>query len=193
MTVEVGVVGGRRVATVSGELDLDSAHMLRHGLGDALRAADDVLELDLTGVHFCDCSALNVLLLVRKNAREASKSLVLRASSPAVQRLLELTGAAALFPAVSPEDDLAAENAHPHRALETRGAIDTACGMLMASFGLDPEQAWRVLVTVSRQSDTRLHVIADSLLQSKAGRPLSEFLAAQLAAAVEEHGTRDAG
>ncbi|MBK3575670.1 anti-sigma factor antagonist [Streptomyces sp. MBT65] len=192
-TVDVGVVGGRLVATVSGALDLDSAHMLRHRLGDALRDADDGLELDLTGVDFCDCSALNVLLLVRKNARETSKNLVLRASSPAVQRLLELTGAAPLFPATSPDDGLASKNAHLHRALETRGTIDAACGMLTAFFGLTRGQAWQVLVTVSQHSNTKLHLIADALLHSTADRPLSESLAAHLATAVQAHGTRDAG
>ncbi|MFJ9251072.1 anti-sigma factor antagonist [Streptomyces sp. NPDC101776] len=192
-TVDVGVVGGRLVATVSGELDLDSAHMLRHRLGDALRDVDDGLELDLAGVDFCDCSALNVLLLLRKNARETSKNLVLRASSPAVQRLLELTGAASLFPAASPDDALAAENALLYRALGTRGTIYEACGMLMTSFGLTREQAWQVLVTVSQHSNTKLHLIADAFLQSTAGRPLSESLAGLLAEAVQAHGTRDAG
>lgn len=188
VTVEAGAPGNRFMVTVYGELDLASTQILQHRLDDALRDATDGLELDLAGVDFCDCSALNVLLLIRRNARETAKSVVLRASSPAVKRLLELTHTDALFAGESSGKDLATENAQLHRALETRASIDRACGMLMTSFHLTAEQAWRVLVTVSQHSNTKLHVIADSLLQSIAGRPLPESLADHLAAAVQTHG-----
>jgi anti-anti-sigma factor len=85
-------------------------------------------------------------------------------------------------------DSLATENAQLHRAMQTRAPIDLARGMLMASFRLTPEQAWHVLVTTSQHSNTKLHRIADALLQSADGRaPLPAPLAGHLAAAVQTH------
>ncbi|MGY6023432.1 anti-sigma factor antagonist [Streptomyces spinosirectus] len=193
MTFSVDTVGDRLVVTVSGDLDLDSDQLLQKTLSDALDDATGGLELDLAGVDFCDCSALNVLLRVRHRAQEESKSLVLRASSPAVQRLLALSGTFPLFAAGSAEPDptngeLAAENAQLHRALESHANIDLARGMLMASFRLTPDQAWQVLVSASQDSNTKLHVIADAMLRTAHGEALPASLADHVASAVGEHG-----
>lgn len=191
-TLRVDTAGDRLVVTVSGELDLDSDELLQKTLSDALDRATGGLELDLAGVGFCDCSALRVLLRVHHRARATSKTLVLRASSPAVQRLLALSGALSLFGdgAEEPEaadGELVAENEQLHRALETHATIDLARGMLMASFRLNPEQAWQVLVTASQRSNTKLHVIAEALLRTAHGEALPESLADPVASAVQEH------
>jgi anti-anti-sigma factor len=91
-------------------------------------------------------------------------------------------------PAEPSHASLTRENAQLHRAMQTRAPIDLARGMLMASFHLTPEQAWQVLVTTSQHSNTKLHRIADALLQSADGRaPLPAPLAGHLAAAVQTH------
>jgi hypothetical protein len=85
-------------------------------------------------------------------------------------------------------DGLATENAQLHRAMETRTPIDLARGMLMASYQLSAEQAWQVLVTTSQHSHTKLHQIADTLLQTADSHtPLPEPLADHLATAVQTH------
>jgi anti-anti-sigma factor len=195
-TLHVGTAGDRLTVTVSGELDLDSDQLLRQTLGDALDRATGGVELDLSGVTFCDCSALNVLLDVHHRARERSKSLVLRASSPAVDRLLSLTGTLPLFtapPAPRPEpgrrEALVTENAQLRQALQSHAAIDLARGMLMASFRMTPQQAWQVLVTTSQHSNTKMRLIADALLETSGGRALPASLAGHLASAVATHGT----
>lgn len=237
VTVRVNAAGDRLLVTVSGELDLDSDPFLQQTLNKALDRATDGLELDLAAVDFCDCSALNVLLDVRDRARLAAKSVVLRATSRAVERLLTLTDTLPLFtenpadpgqnaaptraaadqatPPAHPADErvasggpsarearhhrsaehaeasldgLATENAQLHRAMETRTPIDLARGMLMASFHLSAEQAWQVLVTTSQHSNTKLHRIADALLETADGdTPLHEPLAGHLATAVQTH------
>jgi anti-anti-sigma factor len=197
-TFHVDAVGDRLVVTVSGELDLDSDQALRQTLGDALARAAGGVELDLAGVEFCDCSALNVLLYVHHRARARSKPLVLRATSPAVRRLLTLTGTLPLFtttpaePAEEPTDradgDLATENAQLRRAMKSHATIDLARGMLMASFQLTAQQSWEVLVTASQHSNTKLRLVADALLQTTGGRALPEPLAGHLATAVRTHG-----
>ncbi|MET7765985.1 anti-sigma factor antagonist [Streptomyces sp. NPDC005393] len=99
VTLDVDTVGDRLIVTASGELDLESDQVLQHTLSDALDHAVGGLELDLAGVEFCDCSALNVLLRVRHRALQASKSFILCATSPAVARLLALTSTLPLFTA----------------------------------------------------------------------------------------------
>ncbi|MFB7356049.1 STAS domain-containing protein [Streptomyces gardneri] len=55
------------------------------------------LDVDLSGVTFCDSSGLDMLLRLNRRANRAGKSLVLTALSPRVTRLLRLTGAEHLF------------------------------------------------------------------------------------------------
>jgi hypothetical protein len=70
------------------------------------------------------------------------------------------------------------------RAMQTRPVIDLARGALMASFRLSPEQAWEVLVTVSQNTNTKLHHVAEEIVGAITGPPLSEVLQQELAATV---------
>ncbi|MEV1050294.1 STAS domain-containing protein [Streptomyces sp. NPDC059017] len=89
---------GRLVVVIRGELDFDTAPVLRLALREALGRSRTGLELDLQGVPFLDCSGLNVLLGVRDEARDRGKCMTLGARSPAVVRLLDLSGTASQFP-----------------------------------------------------------------------------------------------
>ncbi|MGY6021727.1 anti-sigma factor antagonist [Streptomyces spinosirectus] len=97
VTFRVDSVGDRHVVVICGELDLESNPILQQTLGEALARTTGGLELDLAGVDFCDCSALNVLLHMHHRARTTAKSFIVRATSPAVHRLLTLTGTLPLF------------------------------------------------------------------------------------------------
>ena len=93
---------GRTVAAVTGEIDYDSAPVLEQALAHALRSRVTRLELDLTGVGFCDCAGLDVLLHARRLARDAQVELTLTGTSTAFRRLLELTGTRGLFTLTAP-------------------------------------------------------------------------------------------
>ncbi|MER7306787.1 STAS domain-containing protein [Streptomyces griseoluteus] len=80
-----------------GELDLVSGEQIRGRLVEALTASPNRLELDLSGVSFCDCAGLNVLLELRHRALSQGKTVTIRAASPVVDRLLDLIGAQKLF------------------------------------------------------------------------------------------------
>jgi hypothetical protein len=82
------------------------------------------------------------------------------------------------------EHDLRVEIVQLRRAMQTRPPIDMARGMLMASFGLGPEEAWTVLVTLSQRTNTKLHRVAQTLVDSVRGGPLPQALRRELAAAV---------
>jgi anti-anti-sigma factor len=209
--------GTRTLVTVSGEIDIDTEQTLQRALRLALARSSEGVDIDLTGVGFCDCSGLNVLLRVRRIALTDGKTLRVRAAAPEVERLLTLTDTSSLFTharapvngvvntwhehhqhsaathnpmeenEVSDEaEELRVEVVQLKRAMLTRPVIDLARGVLMASFGLSPDNAWSVLVDVSQHTNTTLHQLAEELVDSVNGPPLSQSLQQQLSAAVAE-------
>ncbi|HLL35553.1 MAG TPA: STAS domain-containing protein [Streptomyces sp.] len=174
--------------SVAGELGLEVGEELRSALRAALAHTDEGIDLDLSGVSFCDCSGLNVLLAVREQALAEGKSVTLDRISSVVERLLSLTGTLPLFlPAAGvngTEQELGVEVVQLRRAMQTRPTIDLARGVLMASFGLSPQDAWEVLVAVSQRTNTKLYRLADGLVEAVRGDPLPEPLRREVAAAV---------
>ncbi|SDK30221.1 ANTAR domain-containing protein [Streptomyces indicus] len=172
LVVEVYEVGPRRHIVVGGEIDLDSGPALADALAAALEDSQTGIDLDLSRVGFCDATGLNVLLSLREQALEQDRTLVLRAASPLLIRVLSVTDSLALL-AGWPEgedaqegEELRTELAHLRRAMETRPVIDMARGLLMATFRLDAEDAWTVLVEVSQHTNIKLHEVARMLLDA---------------------------
>jgi anti-anti-sigma factor len=91
LAIEVTSADGRSKVSVAGELDAASAGELEAAL-TAEVSASTAVELDLGGVGFIDSSGLRALLVAQQAADDAGGSLVLVATTPAVDRLLELTG-----------------------------------------------------------------------------------------------------
>ncbi|MFH8746914.1 anti-sigma factor antagonist [Streptomyces rimosus] len=94
---------GRTGVAVQGELDLHACEEVEHDLREALSRSAQGLDLHLDAVPFFDCSGLNMLLRLRMRAVAQGKTVVVRSSSRAVERLLDLTGVRKLF--ISPEPD----------------------------------------------------------------------------------------
>ncbi|WP_406176511.1 ANTAR domain-containing protein [Streptomyces sp. NBC_00996] len=189
----------RVLVVVSGDLDIDTEQMLQSALRDALVGSVSGVDLDLGGVEFCDCSGLNVLLRMRRRALADAKSLGIRTAGASVERLLDLTHTRPLF-AWTNEDaqyedadqDLRIELLQLRQAMQTRPVIDLARGVLMATFALSAEAAWKVLVTVSQRTNTKLRHVAQNLVNSVNGDPLPEPQQQQFAAAVADHSTSPA-
>ena len=97
LRVEIDPGDGYTRIKVTGELDHDSAGLLKAALTRALGDRGDHLEVDLAGVRFCDCAGLNVLLRIRACAKDSGVSLTLAQVGSSVQRLLALTGTRTLF------------------------------------------------------------------------------------------------
>ncbi|MDQ0604631.1 anti-anti-sigma factor [Streptomyces canus] len=210
LTIHADADGQPTVVTASGEIDFGNSPALGQILQEALDHSADGVEVDLAGIGFCDCSGLNVLLHMRRRAREAAKTLTVRASGPTVQRLLALTGTVDELTATDtartprtggdrapcgPEHDadrtidgIRAEIEQLRRAMQTRPAIDVARGILMAAYTISAEQAWQVLVTTSQTSNTKLSLLAETLMNTVHGDNLPEPLASHLAKALQEHG-----
>ncbi|MFD7162480.1 ANTAR domain-containing protein [Streptomyces violascens] len=187
--------GDGTVVDVCGELDLATDQQLRHALGAAPAGSDGSVQLDLSGVEFCGCSAVNILLHIRQPALD---------QPPAVPGL---DGAASPRTAPPPDDpepgadlaadrdcdpdpdmDLRLELGQLRQAMESRGTIDLARGILMAAFALTPEDAWNVLVATSQHTNTKLRRLAEQVVDSAGGTPLPESVRKHLSAAVAEAG-----
>jgi anti-sigma B factor antagonist len=76
--------------TVSGELDLNSAPVLREALEDAVGRGRNRVSIDAAGVTFIDSSALMVVLTARNDLVAGGGTLYLTDASPPVTRILEI-------------------------------------------------------------------------------------------------------
>lgn len=81
---------GVPVVTLSGELDLASVPTLIRVLDDIIARRPASVIFDVGGVSFIDSSGLAVLLSVTERATEVG----LRRPTPAVQRIIDVTGLA---------------------------------------------------------------------------------------------------
>jgi anti-sigma B factor antagonist len=87
----------RALITLSGEMDLYSAPVVRESLARCLRDGVRVIDIDLTDVTFCDCHGLGVFLEARRHAIANGGSLRLRHPRPELSRLLDLAGVGPLL------------------------------------------------------------------------------------------------
>jgi anti-anti-sigma factor len=91
--------GTARVA-VAGEVDLATTPVLRERLLRVLRdQRPDLLDVDLAGVTFLDCTGLGVLVAVRNAAIRAGRQMRVSHPQPIVRQVLEVTGLLGVFTA----------------------------------------------------------------------------------------------
>ncbi|MFY9932688.1 MAG: STAS domain-containing protein [Streptosporangiaceae bacterium] len=84
---------GGTVVAISGEVDVCTEAPLQQSLLRIIRECGAKLMLDMSGVSFIDCAGLRALLLTRRRAEMRGVFLRLIATSAAVRRVIELTGA----------------------------------------------------------------------------------------------------
>lgn len=96
-TSRADVHAGAARVTLVGELDLDAAPYVRDAVAACLVKRPTSLDLDLTGVSFCDCAGLNSLLVARNSVLWAGVDLRVEGIGEQLSRLLALIGAESLF------------------------------------------------------------------------------------------------
>lgn len=82
----------RTLITLAGEIDLESAPLVRAALARCLGDGIRIIDVDLTPVTFCDCSGVNALLHAAQKTTEAGGTLGLHYPPPSLVRILDLTG-----------------------------------------------------------------------------------------------------
>lgn len=133
-TMDIVADDDRTTVALRGDLDLGSRRLLPE-LRDALELSGSGIDLRLDAVGFCDCSGINTLLDLHTHAVAQGKTVTVRSSGRAVNRVLALTGTRGLFPDAVDDADahpagartggdgehgLRAGIAHPRRAVRTR-------------------------------------------------------------------------
>ncbi|TFV32020.1 anti-sigma factor antagonist [Streptomyces sp. T1317-0309] len=83
--------------TLAGEIDLESAPLVRTALARCLSDGMCTVDVDLTPVTFCDCSGLNAFLYAAHKAAEAGGTLRLHHPPPTLGLILDLTGSGFLL------------------------------------------------------------------------------------------------
>jgi stage II sporulation protein AA (anti-sigma F factor antagonist) len=99
LSVEVGLPR-KDVAliTVEGYLDVDTATEFQHHLANQLHHGRRHFLLDLSDVPFMDSSGMNIILRVYQEARDLPGSVHIISPTPAVRRILDLTGVSITVP-----------------------------------------------------------------------------------------------
>ncbi|MER5202089.1 STAS domain-containing protein [Streptomyces sp. NPDC002825] len=105
LDVEVEIRDDRTVVlTVAGELDMETAGRLQELLAEQFGQGRRRFVLDMSALDFMDSSGLNVLIRAVNKARGTGGDVYLAAPTPAVRRILEITGVTTTIP---PHDGLA--------------------------------------------------------------------------------------
>lgn len=91
------VNGDAARVVISGELDINSAPRLIATIHDIARPPVRRVDLDCEGVTFLDSAGVRTLIVVRKEAARIEVDLVLVQPSPAVSRVMEMTGLVGLL------------------------------------------------------------------------------------------------
>jgi anti-sigma B factor antagonist len=85
------------LVTVTGEIDLDTADLMRDAVTEALESHSGDLVVDLEEVSYIDSAGLGVLVGTYNRLTAEQRSLTVRCSKPHVLRLFAITGLSDLF------------------------------------------------------------------------------------------------
>ncbi|MFE9427403.1 STAS domain-containing protein [Kitasatospora sp. NPDC006697] len=85
------------VCGLAGELDLETKAPAAAAIDELIAERPAVLVVDIAGVTFCDSSGLNLLLRARTAAAGEGIDFRLAHPSPAVARVLQITGTDTVF------------------------------------------------------------------------------------------------
>jgi len=92
MDIEVTTDGTAAVVRVSGELDAHRCDVLAAALGEVLDGGISDLVIDAAGLAFIDSSGISTFLDARERVTAGGGTFVLRDPTPAVRRVVEITG-----------------------------------------------------------------------------------------------------
>jgi anti-anti-sigma factor len=92
MQTDVVVTDGTARVVVAGEIDLATSHDLNQAIKQALRAARDMVSIDLSAVTFCDSSGLAVFAVSERECALAGVQFRITGANGAVRKVFNITG-----------------------------------------------------------------------------------------------------
>jgi anti-anti-sigma factor len=114
---------GYTIVTISGEIDIASAPVLREQLLGLLRPGASLLVVDLSGVTFCDASGLAVLVGAARRAGLLGGVLRLAAPTPLLSTVLRLTGLDSRFETFATVPEAIGAPVHPAAHFPARARL----------------------------------------------------------------------
>ncbi|MEU3854495.1 STAS domain-containing protein [Streptomyces sp. NPDC029554] len=97
LTIDLHSAANGPVLRVAGDLDFDRAPELRRRIDELALTSGQCLEMDLSGLGFCDSSGITALLAARQHALAAGADIVLAAVPANLMRVLSLVGLDRVF------------------------------------------------------------------------------------------------
>lgn len=82
----------KALVTLAGEIDIGTAPRLTAAVEEALESNPVRVELDMSGVTFCDSQGLGTLVVLNRTATRSRSVLVLAELTDFLDRLLHVTG-----------------------------------------------------------------------------------------------------
>lgn len=98
----------------AGELDTQSAPVLRRLLWDLLTKGQQVIILQMDAVDYVDSSGLGILVAALRQANETSGTIAIAGVKPSVARVLRITGLDKIFPVYGSVDEAMAAMLSPN-------------------------------------------------------------------------------
>ena len=114
---------GGTIMAISGEVDVCTEAQLQQSLLRIIRERPARLMLDVSGVSFMDCAGLRALLVARRRAEMRGVFLRLIATSAAVRRIIELTGAQEALAMERSTSDRSVQFSRPERMRRTDRSV----------------------------------------------------------------------
>jgi anti-sigma B factor antagonist len=97
LAVDVAGGSGEYEMRLRGELDMSTAPLLREEFQRLSAEVAPRVTVDLSGLGFVDSTGLSVLISALKRFRAEGGDMVLRAPTPSILRVLEITGLTEVF------------------------------------------------------------------------------------------------
>jgi anti-anti-sigma factor len=98
LVVRTSKDGDNQVVSLCGELDLANAGTAESALGAALETNDTQVVVDMSELEFIDSTGIALLVTAIGHDGDAARVRFVPSASPAVTRVLELTGLAERLP-----------------------------------------------------------------------------------------------
>ena len=89
---------GNQVISVTGELDIATAQQAYAYISEVIDSWPTPVNVDLSGLTFCDASGLGVLAKIARHARLAGRQPKLTSVRPPLLKIMRLTGLDGVFP-----------------------------------------------------------------------------------------------
>jgi anti-anti-sigma factor len=96
---------GVAIVAAPEEIDITNAGRLRTALVRASANGDRTIVVDLSGTHFCDSAALNVLVRAHQRGEEQGREVRLVVSGPDILRIFLVTGINQVIPIYASLDE----------------------------------------------------------------------------------------